>query len=345
MNQKVDNKEVPAELLQRYYREIFDPADLISIIGLTTLYKREFAFLLESEREGNVSVEKKNEHFVRNISFKSSSDLADYMAEHKVKKGYVGAVYQVPPSRTNTIQRIKWVSREFCFDLDLNDYDLVRTCGCQGKEQYCRKCWTLVQDAAAFLDRTLREDFGFKDIEWLFSGRRGFHAWVKDKEGGTLSQQHRNSIINYLTLIKDERRTQAVEKELRKVLPLRNRILELIAKAYFSHATDKELRAEPLRFTGKQIAGLRTGLEKGSTPFSRIYDTILETRQNRDAIFTHLIRTRYPRIDRKVSIDIRRVLKIPSSVQDTNGRIVCKVDIKKIHKFYPENAPSIWDMF
>ncbi|NHK30464.1 MAG: hypothetical protein FK730_03875, partial [Asgard group archaeon] len=199
------NLQVPVELMQRYYNEVFDPANLISIIGLTTLYKREFAFLLE------------NDNFIRNISFKSSSELTDFMASNRIKKGYVGAVYEVPPSKNNTIQKIKWISREFCFDLDLNDYDLVRICGCQGKEQYCRNCWSLVQDAAAFIDRTLREDFGYKDIEWIFSGRRGFHGWVKDKEAGILNQEHRNSIINYFTLIKDERRTQAVEKDFKHV--------------------------------------------------------------------------------------------------------------------------------
>jgi len=328
-----DNKPVPLDLIQRYYREVFDPADLISIIGLTTLYKREFAFLLEDD------------NFIRNISFKSSSDLTDFMATNKVKKGYVGAVYEIPPSKNNTIQKIKWVSREFCFDLDLNDYDLVRVCGCQGKEQYCRNCWSLVQDSAAFIDKTLREDFGYKDITWVFSGRRGFHGWVKDKDAGILNQEQRNSIINYLTLIKDEHRSQAVEKDFKHVIPLRDRILEMIAKSYFQHATDKELKAAPLKFSKNQIERLRYSLQKGSIPFSKIYDTILERNQERDAIFTHLIKYRYPRIDRKVSIDIRRILKIPNSVQDTNGRICCKVDINKIENFFPENAPSIWEIF
>ncbi|MFW9922432.1 MAG: DNA primase catalytic subunit PriS [Candidatus Thorarchaeota archaeon] len=326
-------KEIPSELIQRYYKEVFDPGDLISIIGLSTFYRREFAFLLEDDI------------FVRNISFKDTSELIRYMTTNPIRRSYVGAVYEVPPSKNNTIQRINWVSREFCFDLDLNDYDLVRVCGCRGKEQYCSICWSLVQDAAYFLDKTMREDFGFRDIVWVFSGRRGFHGWVRDKNGGILTQDQRNSMLKYLQLIKDETRTQAVEKDLKNVIPLRDRVIEIIAKSFFDKATDKELRVEPFKFTGKQIERLRYNLQKGDRPFYFTYDTILESKQNRDAVFTHIITRRYPRIDRKVSIDIRRILKIPGGVQDTNGKICCKIDINKVHKFFPEDAPSIFDFF
>ena len=327
------NPKVPTELIQRFYKEIFDPGDLISIVGLSTFYRREFAFLLE----GNV--------FVRNISFKNTQELIDYMTKNPLRLAYIGAVYETPPSRQHHIQKIEWTSREFCFDLDINDYDLVRTCGCQGKEQYCTQCWSLVQDAAAFLDKSLREDFGFKDIVWIFSGRRGFHAWVRDPIAGKLTQMQRNSIVRYLTLIKDETRTQAVEKDLKYVVPLRDRIIEMIAKSFFARATDKELRAEPFKFTGKQIEILHYNLKNATRPFYYTYDSILDSKKNRDNIFTHIIKYRFPRIDRKVSIDIRRVLKVPGGLQGTNGKICCKVDIKKIHDFFPENAPTVFDYF
>ena len=205
IDEKPLKKEVPRKLINKYYKDVFDPGDLISIIGLSTFYRREFAFLLA----GDI--------FVRNLSFKTTSDLIDYILRNPVMRSYVGAVYETPPSKQNSIQKIKWVSREFCFDLDLNDYDLVRTCGCQGKEQYCPICWSLVQESVAFLDKTLKEDFGFNDIVWVFSGRRGFHAWVRDARAGTLTQEQRNSMVRYLSLIKDETRTQAIEKDLKHV--------------------------------------------------------------------------------------------------------------------------------
>jgi DNA primase small subunit len=330
---KQESKPVPLELVQRYYKEIYDPGDLLSIIGLSTFYRREFAFLLE----GDV--------FVRNISFKSTAELVDYLVHNPTRLAYVGAVYEVPPTKHSTIQKVKWTSREFCFDLDLNDYDPVRKCGCRGKEQYCSECWSLVQDAALFLDKTLKEDFGFKDIVWVFSGRRGFHGWVRDPLAGQLTQAQRNSMVRYFSLIKDQSRTQAVEKDLRAVVPLRDRIIEIIAKSFFKRATEKELRAEPFKFSKKQIERLRYNLRESSRPFHYVYDTILERKQDRDAIFSHIITYRYPRIDRKVSIDIRRLLKIPGGLQGTNGNICCKVETNKLDSFFPGDAPTIWDYF
>jgi len=276
------------EILQKYYSSYFSLEPLIKVIGISKFQNREFGFLL---------IDNGNERFIRNMSFKTPSELVKFMALTGVKGAYVGAMYDPPPRPSLSVTKLKWIGRELIFDLDLTDYDDIRTCG-KGKDHVCPKCWPLVANAAMFLDETLKDDFGFKKIYWFFSGRRGFHAWVADDITRTFDEEIREAIVSYIS----------PEEHEKSVLPLayQKRALKIYTK---TKLTDTMLRK---RF--------KSEIEK---------------------IWSELM-NKLPRIDKKVTIDRVRLLRVPGSVHNATGKIV--TEVKDLESFYPDDAPDIWSI-
>jgi DNA primase small subunit len=66
----------------------------------------------------------------------------------------------------------------------------------------CLVCWDFMTISIQVIHRALKEDFGFKNILWIYSGRRGVHCWVCDPHARSLPADARKGIVNYLEVIK-----------------------------------------------------------------------------------------------------------------------------------------------
>ena len=95
------------------------------------------------------------------------------------------------------------LQRELVFDIDMTDYDAIRTC-CSGKG-ICKRCWGFIAVAVKILDNTLREQFGFRHLLWVYSGRRGIHCWVSDDDAMQLTDDQRKAVMGWIEVIKGGR--------------------------------------------------------------------------------------------------------------------------------------------
>jgi DNA primase small subunit len=208
----MDGPSTTPEVMLTFYKRLYPFKSLFNWLNRehnpTRLFtQREFAFTLE------------NDVYLRYNSFKDADDLKKQIEKLNPSRFEIGAVYNArvsaqrrnqPPILTTLPQpkdkkslrpgHLQPLKRELVFDIDMTDYDSIRTC-CSGKG-ICRRCWGFIAAAVTVLDRALREDFGFNYILWVYSGRRGIHCWVSDHGAMDLTDDQRRSIMGYLEVVK-----------------------------------------------------------------------------------------------------------------------------------------------
>ena len=54
--------------------------------------------------------------------------------------------------------------------------------------------------AMKVIQDTVQEDFDFTNLLWVFSGRRGIHAWVCDDEARSMNNEMRSAVVSYMSI-------------------------------------------------------------------------------------------------------------------------------------------------
>ena len=154
----------------------------------TYFHQREFSFTLA------------NDVYCRYLCFKNANHFKEVLCERVPHKIDIGAVYNIAPDRHNASDKKAFVptAKEMVFDIDMNDYDDVRTC-CQGAN-VCERCFAYLKIAMKVIQDICSEDFDFCNLLWVFSGRRGIHAWVCDETARQMSNDMRSAVIQYCNI-------------------------------------------------------------------------------------------------------------------------------------------------
>lgn len=281
----------------------------------------------------------------------------------------IGPVYSSNPRDRKTLRNgstFKPVSKELVFDIDVTDYDEIRTC-CSGAK-ICAKCWTFVTMAVRVIDTALREDFGFEHILWVYSGRRGAHAWVCDQSARNLSDDRRRAIVTYMEVLKNGNQHGRRVSEKRPLHPHVSRSLDIL-RSYFASTTliDQDTFNDPsqveylLKLLPDQslAAALRKKWEKFSSIPSKerwadideVARTTLgkgnsraaqnEAKALRDAKQDIVLEYTYPRLDSEVTKKMIHLLKSPFVVHPGTGRVCVPIDTPKLDDFDPFSVPTV----
>ncbi|XP_072105336.1 DNA primase small subunit isoform X1 [Mobula birostris] len=332
------------DLLPVYYRRLFPYPQYfrwLSYGGVPKNYfqNREFSFTL------------KDDIYVRYQSFSNQNELEKEIQRMVPCKIDIGAVYSHKPSQHNSVKSgaFQAESKELVFDIDMTDYDDVRTC-CSSAD-ICHNCWTLMTMAIKILDRALEEDFGFLHRLWVYSGRRGVHCWVCDESARGLSQAARSAVAEYLSVVKGGIDTVKKVHLTDPIHPSIEEALKVINGYFEDYVTNKQ-DLFGTKETWKKVLVLvpdeiREGLQRDFIKARNSVErwNLLQQNLSKGPKGLHMEEIKlqycYPRLDVNVSKSINHLLKSPFSVHPKTGRISVPIDLKNVDKFDPFNVPTI----
>ncbi|EAS34510.3 DNA primase small subunit [Coccidioides immitis RS] len=324
---------------------------------------REFAFTLQ------------NDAYLRYQSYPTAEGLRKDILRLNPSRFEIGPVYSTNPRDRKSLRKssaFRPVSKELVFDIDLTDYDDIRTC-CE-KANICPKCWAFVTMAIKVIDRALRDDFGFEHILWVYSGRRGAHAWVCDQRARNLTDERRKAIAGYLEVVRGGAQSGKrvnlkrplhphVERSRNILIPyfrstiLNNqdtfsssdqaaRLLQFIPDKSLKDALQKKWESAPSRGSSSKWSDI-DDVAKASGNQGLDTKALLEAKE--DIILEYT----YPRLDAEVSKKLIHLLKSPFVVHPGTGRVCVPIDVKRVEQFNPLEVPTVaelldeinaWDM-
>ncbi|KAG8711876.1 hypothetical protein FRC09_020374 [Ceratobasidium sp. 395] len=309
---------------------------------------REFALTLQ----GDV--------YLRYNSFANVEEMKREICRYNPTRFEIGAIYSARPRDKKSLRPGAFTptARELVFDLDMTDYDSIRTC-CTGKG-ICRRCWKFIAAAVEVLDTTLREDFGYKHLLWVYSGRRGIHLWISDKEAMDLTDDQRRAMVQYIEVVKGGK-DQIKKVNVRlpasgsygpgPLHPALERALKILSGRFGELILDDQDASrldvgDQLRSSwGDEDEEMRTSSQaKWEALRSAIvmFDKGTKERATlKAAVEDVILQYSYPRIDTEVSKHRNHLLKAPFCVHPGTGRVCVPVDPARVNDFDPETVPSV----
>lgn len=347
-----------AEVMLTFYRRIYPFKSIFHWLNHehtpTRLFThREFAFTLQ----GDV--------YLRYNSFNTAEDLKKQVCALNPTRFEIGPVYSARPKDKKTVRPSSFhpLKRELVFDIDMTDYDPIRTC-CSNAD-ICKRCWVFISAAVHVIDTAIREQFGYQHLLWVYSGRRGIHLWISDKEAIELTDDQRKALVAWMTVIqggKGASKKLNVRVSSRSLPPSLQTALDhlktifseliLVDQDCFASKDGYESLLEHIPDAGL-IQDLReawsedpscSSQDKWADLKGRIKKLTDKASVRRN--LTHVLEDivlfyTYPRIDAEVSKHRNHLLKAPFCIHPKTGKVCVPVDPEHIDEFNPESVPTV----
>jgi len=315
-------------------------------IGLPDRFgRREFAFLFFGGKG-----------MVRHLGFEKREMVWNFLSERVPQHTYYSSAYYQHPDAAKMAEKT-WMGAELIFDLDSDHLPNAEKMG------YVESLVEVKKEFIKLIEEFLLGDFGFKEknMELYFSGGRGYHCHVKDPVVLDLDSNERREIVDYITgrdlqdsIIFHEQVTGrksygsysfASGKSLKMPTPdedgwkgrISRGIIELVDEIKKSDDPEKKLQeygvserdAERLvqELSEERVNRIKNGLLDQSKTIRKFF---LNSALRKTAVSLSAGET-----DEPVTCDVKRLIRLPSSLHGKTGLKVVKISVDDLKDFNP----------
>jgi len=294
---------------------------------------------------------------MRYLAFDGPIEFLESLTRRVPIKIDIGAVYNLSPRLARSYPKdFKPQQHELVFDIDISDYDDVRNC-CK-ESNICMKCWPFMKIGAKILYTILTREFGFRDILFVFSGRRGFHCWVCDRDARELGADARRAIADYFSVvIGGQSMVKRVTLNTNQGLhPMISKALEVIDQDFDDLMVDKQdfLGNEHLVQNVIDLCDDKA-LQQRLSEKCKIHRfssadcwSIMKNvsgghRGKRRNWFIEEVKLQhcFPRLDANVTKGFNHLLKLPFCIHPKTGNVCVPLDIDEIDQFDLSKVPNL----
>ena len=351
-------------LFQAYYREKKG-----NIFPVNSFKQREFGFIPWDKQI-----------MIRHNSFKDLNDLVKYLIETGPKHAYSSGSLYLEPDNLD-MNKKNYQGCDLIIDIDVDhfytpckdDHDqwYCKECGKSGKgmEEKCPNCgkkkiktlnW-ICEDCLKIAKNEIIKlifgflipDFGIKEeeIKIAFSGHRGYHLKIENKDMRTLASEERREIVDYVT-------GDNISFEILGLRDMGGTIYGIFEQNFgWAQKIIKKIK-EFLKKPNIEIEKLLLDKRKFDfnpkliNSFLKYKDDFLEVISNRKSniwaiegfginkwkkFLEVIVKEIGAKIDEPVTVDIHRLIRYPGSLHGATGFKVQEIVLNELETFNPLN--------
>lgn len=286
----------------------------------------------------------------RHKSMREISGVSDFLSHKRPRHVYMSGAKYKDPGAPN-MESKSWIGADLVFDLDAKDIESVNED--DSLSERLSKC----QNSMVKLVEKLQDDFGFNDLQVVFSGGRGFHVHVRDDSVQEMDSDARSEIVDYV-----RGRDISIEKfptnSSEHTLSGPEQIASLSGGWYnsFFPAFIDMLGSIIEKDEGEALEELQSYEGVGEKRARGILNTLNERydiiragnlkidpgiKTLADGFLKEYTDAEKSEVDEPVTNDTTRLIRFPGSLHGGTGLVVKRIDISNISSFDPlEDAVS-----